>query len=69
MAPHGVDMHDTFRPVRDRMQIRRDLGLPEDAFIIGINGANKDTIRKSYPAQLRAFAEFRRRHPRRTRCC
>ena len=63
MAPHGVDMHDTFRPVRDRMQIRRDLGLPEDAFIIGINGANKDTIRKSYPAQLRAFAEFRRRHP------
>ena len=62
-VPHGVDMEDTFRPVRDRMQIRRDLGLPEDAFIIGINGANKDTIRKSYPAQLRAFAEFRRRHP------
>ena len=62
-VPHGVDMADTFRPVRDRMQIRRDLGLPEDAFIIGINGANKDTIRKSYPAQLRAFAEFRRRHP------
>jgi glycosyltransferase involved in cell wall biosynthesis len=62
-VPHGVDMQNVFRPVRDRMQVRRDLGLPEDAFIIGINGANKDTIRKSYPAQLRAFAEFRRRHP------
>jgi glycosyltransferase involved in cell wall biosynthesis len=62
-VPHGVDMQNIFRPVKDRMQVRRDLGLPEDAFIIGINGANKDTIRKSYPAQLRAFAEFRRRHP------
>ncbi len=62
-VPHGVDMRNVFRPVKDRMQARRDLGLPEDAFIIGINGANKDTIRKSYPAQLRAFAEFRRRHP------
>ena len=63
MVPHGVDMQKVFRPAKDRMQIRRDLGLPEDAFIIGINAANKDTIRKSYPAQLRAFAEFRRRHP------
>ena len=62
-VPHGIDTENTFRPVKDRMVIRRELGLPEDAFIIGINGANKDTIRKSYPAQLRAFAEFRRRHP------
>jgi glycosyltransferase involved in cell wall biosynthesis len=62
-VPHGVDMQRTYRPVRDRMQMRRELGLPEDAFIVGINGANKDTIRKSYPAQMRAFAEFRRRHP------
>ena len=62
-VPHGVPMQDTYRPVRDRAQARRDLGLPEDAFIIGINSATKDTIRKSYPAQLRAFAEFRRRRP------
>ena len=62
-VPHGVDMEDTFRPVRDRMQIRRDLGLPEDAFILGVNGANKDTISKSYPAITRAVAEFLRRHP------
>jgi len=62
-VPHGVDMRETFRPVADRMQTRRDLNLPEDAFIIGINAANKDTIRKSFPAQIRAFAEFHRRHP------
>jgi glycosyltransferase involved in cell wall biosynthesis len=62
-VPHGVDMEDTFRPVRDRAQTRRDLGLPEDAFIVGINAANKDTVRKSYPGQIRAFAEFNRRHP------
>ena len=62
-VPHGVNMQKVFRPAKDRAQIRRDLGLPEDAFIIGINGANKDTIRKSYPAQMRAFAEFHRRHP------
>ena len=62
-VPHGVDMQNVFRPVKDRMAVRRELGLPEDAFIIGINAANKDTLRKSYPAQMRAFAEFRRRHP------
>ena len=62
-VPHGVDMQNVFRPVKDRMAVRRELGLPEDAFIVGINAANKDTLRKSYPAQMRAFAEFRRRHP------
>jgi glycosyltransferase involved in cell wall biosynthesis len=62
-VPHGIPVQDTYCPAKDRMKIRRELGLPEDAFIVGINSANKDTIRKSYPAQLRAFAEFRRRHP------
>ena len=51
------------------MQIRRDLGLPEDAFIIGINGANKDTIRKSYPAQCGRSRSSAAGIRKRTRCC
>jgi len=61
-VPHGIETQKVYRPLADPAQNRRELGLPEDAFLIGINGANKDTIRKSYPAQLRAFAEFRKRH-------
>lgn len=34
---HGVDT-DTFRPAPDRAALRRDLGLPEDALLIGCFG-------------------------------
>ena len=39
------------------------MACPRTPSSSGSTAANKDTIRKSYPAQLRAFAEFRRRHP------
>jgi glycosyltransferase involved in cell wall biosynthesis len=61
-VPHGIEASTVYRPLDDRMAHRRELGLPEDAFLIGINAANKDTIRKSFPQQFRAFAEFAKRH-------
>jgi len=59
--PHGVDTN-VFRP-GDRTEARRKLGLPEDAFIIGMVAANQGyPPRKCFPEQLRAFSVFRRYH-------
>ncbi len=60
--PHGVDTK-VFRP-GDQREARRKLGLPEDAFIIGMVAANKGyPPRKCFPEQLLAFARFKRKHP------
>jgi glycosyltransferase involved in cell wall biosynthesis len=60
--PHGIDTA-VFSPPEDRQALRAELGVPEDMFLIGINGMNKNT-RKNFPGQLTAFAEFHQRHPR-----
>lgn len=61
-VPHGIDM-STFRPPADKAEVRREMGVDPDAFVIGINGANNDAIRKSYPEQMLAFAKFAGKHP------
>lgn len=59
--PHGVS--DAFTP-GDRAAARREHGIPESAFVIGMVAANKDTpSRKCFPEQMTAFAEFHKRHP------
>lgn len=58
--PHAVDT-DTFQPPADRAALREALGLGEK-FAIGICAANKDALRKAWPEQFRAFAEFAKRH-------
>jgi len=63
---NGVVVHncdcDIFKPM-DKMECRRRLGFPEDAFIIGMVAANKGyPSRKAIPESLLAFEEFRRRH-------
>ena len=61
-VPHGVDT-DAYSPV-PRDQARARLGLPDDAFVIGIVAANKGLpSRKALPTQLEAFARFHERHP------
>jgi glycosyltransferase involved in cell wall biosynthesis len=58
-VPHGIDTA-TFAPA-DRAAARQHLGVPVEAFVVGINAAN--IPRKAYPEQLRAFAAFRQQHP------
>jgi glycosyltransferase involved in cell wall biosynthesis len=65
-APHGIDTQ-VFRRV-DEFQGKtpRELfGIPDDAFVVGMNAANKGTykIRKGFPQAFVAFSVFARRHP------
>jgi len=66
-APHGVDT-TLFQPnVLDVNGVSpRDLfGVPADAFVVGMNAANKGNIkiRKSFPQAFAAFGMFVRDHP------
>jgi len=60
-VPHGVDT-SVYAPM-DKKKAREGLGLPEDAFLIGVVAANKgNPSRKSFPEILQAFKVFRERH-------
>ncbi len=61
-CPHGVDTK-TLRP-KNQAEMRKKIGIPEDAFVVGIVAANKGSAppRKSLPESLQAFAEFRKKH-------
>lgn len=60
-APHSVDT-GAFAP-QDKTAAREAMGVPADAFVIGINAANLDAVRKGFPEQMAAFAMFLRSHP------
>ena len=60
-VPHGIEATRVFTPA-GRDEARKALGV-EDRFVVGMNAANKDAIRKGFPEQMLAFAEFRRNHP------
>lgn len=62
-VPHGVDTHALFpmpQPVA-----RQSLGLPEDAFIVGMVAANKGVAppRKAFSETLLAFRAFAQTRP------
>lgn len=65
-VPHAIDT-DLFRPLTeiDGRPVREVLGLPADAFVVGMNAANKGShkIRKSFPQVFLAFAMFQRKRP------
>jgi glycosyltransferase involved in cell wall biosynthesis len=61
-VPHGVDT-GVYAPT-PKDEARAKLGLPADAFVIGIVAANKGLpSRKALPTQLEAFARFHEGHP------
>ena len=60
-VPHAVDLQ-IFKPPADRDALRETWGVA-GRFVIGINAANKDGLRKGYAEQLLAFMRFRKRHP------
>lgn len=59
-VPHAVE-RDVYRPTPS--DARQKLGIPEDAFLVLINAANKGMPpRKAWPEMLMAHAEFAARH-------
>lgn len=61
-TPHGIDTKQ-FSPAKNLKEIRDEIKIGESTFIIGMNAANKDAVRKSFPEQILAFGEFHERHP------
>jgi FkbM family methyltransferase len=61
-VPHGVDL-SIFAP-GDQAAARKSVGLPEDAFVVGMvaNNVGRDGNRKAFAEQVAAFAELRRKH-------
>lgn len=61
-VPHAC--HPTFFERTSKTQARKNLGLPRDAYIVGMVGVNQASPnRKSYPQGLEAFQRFQSRHP------
>lgn len=58
--PHGVDT-DMYNLDSDELQedARERLGVPVDAYVIGMVAANSDAIRKGFPEQFEAFRRLR----------
>lgn len=61
-CPHGIDT-DIFKLPEDRAGLREAFGLEPDAFLVGVNAANNDAIRKAAPEMMLAFAKFHKSHP------
>lgn len=62
-VPHGVDS-EMFRPV-DRQAVRKKFKVDDDVFVVGMVLANKGApSRKAFDQQIRAFAQFHKRHPK-----
>lgn len=62
-VPHGFDPKQ-FSPLKDRDKVREALGMPKDAFIVGMVAANKGfPSRKGFSMAISAFAKFKESHP------
>jgi len=60
-VPHGIDF-SVFRP-QDRTALRERCGISESTYVVGVNAANNDAIRKAAPEMMLAFAKFNASHP------
>ena len=65
-APHMVDTRLFCPQPEIRDAVRDDMGIPRDAFLVGMvaanRGWNKQVSRKAFPQAFEAFARFSRRH-------
>lgn len=61
-VPHGVDTN-VYKPY-DQKKVRQAVGVPKDAFLIGMVAANKGVpSRKGFQQALQAFRIFHQKHP------
>jgi len=61
-VPHGIDF-DTWTAPEDKAALREAAGISPDTFVIGVNAANNDAIRKAPSEMLLAFAKFLKSRP------
>jgi glycosyltransferase involved in cell wall biosynthesis len=61
-VPHGIPF-DVFKPPEDKQALRERHGIGESTYVIGVNAANNDAIRKAAPEMMLAFARFLKDHP------
>lgn len=62
MIYEGIDTN-VFKPM-DKSVLRKEIGIPQDAFLFGMIGANKENPpRKGYQQALDAFKMFQANHP------
>jgi glycosyltransferase involved in cell wall biosynthesis len=61
-VPHGVDF-GVWKPPEDKAALRERCGIPAGAYVIGVNAANNDAIRKAAPEMMLGFARFLKDHP------
>lgn len=60
--PHTVNT-EIFKPVKNKLEIRKKIGIKEDAFVFGMVAANKDNPpRKSFQEAMDAFNRFQKIH-------
>lgn len=61
-VPHAVDT-SIFAPM-DQAEARRQMGMPEDIFLVGMVAANQGApSRKAFHQQIEAFAKLYAKHP------
>ncbi len=61
-VPHGISF-DVWKPPEDKAALRERSGLGPDTFVVGVNAANNDAIRKAAPEMMLGFARFVADHP------
>lgn len=64
-VPHGIET-DVFKPQPDLgAEMREIIGVPADAFLVGMVAANKGSAppRKAFPQALEAFSRLQKKHP------
>jgi glycosyltransferase involved in cell wall biosynthesis len=60
--PHTVDTN-VYKPVNNKMEVRKKIGIKEDTFLFGMVAANKDNPpRKSFQEAMDAFYKFQKVH-------
>ncbi len=61
-VPHAIDF-GVFKIPEDKAALREKHGIGPDTFVIGVNAANNDAIRKAPSEMFLAFAKFLRSRP------
>lgn len=62
--PHAIPLDVfTIPSAEERARFRSERGVGPETFVVGLNAANNDAIRKAAPEMMLAFAKFNRGHP------